>query len=75
VRLAATVMPAFAERDAVAHEDAADGRIGGRVRDRARREFAGAREIRDVGGYGRTSTPFQKATNPSMFFASSDAWG
>ncbi len=75
VRLAAAVVPAFAQRDAVAHQHAADRRIGHRVRDGARGELARARQVRRVVGYGVTSTPFQKATYPSMFFALSLACG
>jgi hypothetical protein len=43
----------------------ADGGIGRRVPGAARGEFAGAAQVHAVEpreGYGRTSTPFQKAT-------------
>jgi hypothetical protein len=62
VRLAATVMPAFAERRPVAHDDATDRRIRRRIRDGARGELARAREVDGLDAYGLTSTPFQKAT-------------
>lgn len=75
VRLAATVVPAFPERDTVTNENAADRRIWRCIGDRARRELTCPREIRNFRRYGWTSTPFQNATNPSMFFAFSDACG
>ena len=62
MRLTTPVMPAFAERHAFAHENAADGRIRRRIGDRARAELDRAREIRGVAVYGVTSTPFQNAT-------------
>ena len=75
VRLTATVMPAFAERVPIARKDAPDGRVRSGIGEGARGEFARAREIRAVAVYGVTSTPFQKATYPSMFFAFSNACG
>jgi hypothetical protein len=76
VRLAFTMMPTFAERAAIANDDRTNRRIGRRIRERARREFDRAREIRRVGSvYGETSTPFQKAMYPSMFLAASLAVG
>ena len=62
VRLTAATVPAFAERDAVAHDDAAHRRVRCGVGDGARRELDGAREVAAIAVYGVTSTPFQKAT-------------
>ena len=75
MRLAATMVPAFAERPPVAHDDAPDGRVRRGVGDGARRQLDGAREVAAVAVYGVTSTPFQNATYPSMFFAASFACG
>jgi hypothetical protein len=56
------MMPTFTERAAVADDDRTDRRVRRCIRERARREFDCAREIRRVGSvYGETSTPFQKA--------------
>lgn len=71
VRLAAPMMPSLAQRRAVADEDAADRRIRRRVGGGARGELARARQVRAVAVYGRTSTPFQNATYPSMLLAAS----
>ena len=46
VRLTAAMMIALAQRDAVPDDHRPDRRVGRRVRDRPRREFAGAREVR-----------------------------
>ncbi|GAC1572475.1 MAG: hypothetical protein NVS3B7_03230 [Candidatus Elarobacter sp.] len=69
VRLTAAMMPAFADRDVVAHENAPDRRVRRGIGNGAPGELARARQIRAVAVYGVTSTPFQKATYPSMFFA------
>ena len=75
MRLTAAVVPTFAERASVARDHAPDRRVGCGIGERARGELARAREIRAVAVYGVTSTPFQNATYPSMFFAFSDACG
>ena len=75
VRLAAAMVPTFAERLARADEDAADRRIRRRVGDRARGELAGTREVRRVRVYCVTWTPFQNATYPVMLFAASFVCG
>jgi hypothetical protein len=62
VCLTATMVPTLADRHPVANEHAPDRRIRRRVGNRARGEFARAREVDGVGAYGVTSTPFQKAT-------------
>jgi hypothetical protein len=62
MRLTAPVVPAFAERYVVAHENAADRRIRRRIGDRARAELDRARDVGGVAVYGVTSTPFQNAT-------------
>jgi hypothetical protein len=62
VFLTATAMPPLAERDPIANDHAADRRVRSGIRDRSRREFRGSREVRRVGRYGLTSTPFQNAT-------------
>jgi hypothetical protein len=62
VRLAAPVMPALAERHAVAHDDTPDRRVRRGIGDRARAELDRAREVGAVAVYGLTSTPFQNAT-------------
>jgi hypothetical protein len=64
VRLTSAMVPAFADRDPVTDEDAADGRVRSSVRDGSGGELTRPREIRRVrvDGYGRTSTPFQNAT-------------
>jgi hypothetical protein len=71
VCVSAPMMPPFTDRHAVTNENAADRRIRRRVGAGARRELARTREIDRVAVYGRTSTPFQNATWPSMFFAAS----
>jgi len=62
MRLAAVMMPALPERDAVAHDDAADWWVRHRVGDGARCELDRARDVRAIAVYGLTSTPFQNAT-------------
>jgi hypothetical protein len=62
VRLTGAVVAAFAQRDAVAHDDAAHRRVRCGVGDGTRRQLDGAREVAAVAVYGVTSTPFQKAT-------------
>jgi len=64
------VMPALAERYAVANDHASDRRIRRRIGDRTRGEFRRAGQIGGVARYGVTSTPCQKATCPVIFFAS-----
>ncbi|HWT05359.1 MAG TPA: hypothetical protein VN224_06340, partial [Xanthomonadales bacterium] len=60
--LARMMVPPFAQRHAVAHDDAAHRRVRCGVGDGARRELDGAREVAAVAVYGVTSTPFQNAT-------------
>ena len=71
MRLAAPMVIAFTLGSARAHDDRADGRIGRGVGGRARRELVRSREVRPVAVYGPTSTPFQNAMRPVMFFAAS----
>ena len=75
VRVAAPVVPALTERRSIARDDAADRWVRRGVGDRTRAELDRAREVRAVVVYGLTSTPFQNATKPSMFFAASLACG
>jgi hypothetical protein len=62
VRLPFAVVPAFAERATVTHDDRTDRRIRRGFGARAGGQFDSPREIRRVRSvYGLTSTPFQNA--------------
>ena len=63
------------DHDDPCHDHACGAQGLHRVGHGARCELDRAREVRAVAVYGVTSTPFQKATYPSMFFASSLAVG
>ncbi len=69
VRLAAAMVIALAQRSAITDDDRTDRRIRRCVGDRTRREFIRSREISSFELYGLTSTPFQNAIWPAIFFA------
>jgi hypothetical protein len=68
MRLAALAVKAFTERGRAERQNGADRGIRRRASAPALGEFAGTPQIHAVerregsGGYGETSTPFQKAT-------------